>query len=183
MIKEIRDKCPGDYFDLIESFDNSMSNFSFDVKTMVTIRIPVVLKAIFEHRTGETIEEVICHSCYNGKITIFKDKLRISSDLLLKFLDSSINYVVGVFEELFRKPEIKHKSTLMAVGVGFKSSVVIKAMIQRFPNLTVIVPKDPDLVVLKGAVMYGFDPEITTRVVCINAFYQFDKIVTYVDLR
>lgn len=167
VIKEFRDNYPCLYFDLIETFDNIKSNFVVDKPCIVTIRIPIELEAIFETFTGETLEEALIDSSYNGKVIIKQNKLRIRRDLFRKFFDHSINYVLGVFEELFRKPEIKYITTLMAVGVGCESSVVINAMIQRFPNLTVIVPKEPDLVVLKGAVLYGLDTQKITIMVCI----------------
>lgn len=167
VIKEFRDNYPGLYFDLIEKFDNSKSNFSVEESRMVTIPIPFVLVEIFETFTGKTLKEALIDSSYNGTVIIISDKLKIRRDLFCKFFDYSINYVLGVFEELFRKPEIKYITTLMAVGVGCESSVVINAMIQRFPNLTVIVPKEPDLVVLKGAVLYGLDTQKITIMVCI----------------
>ncbi|VDI45415.1 Hypothetical predicted protein [Mytilus galloprovincialis] len=153
---------------VILSMFGNKSNFSVEESRMVTIRIPFVLVEIFETFTGETLKEALIDSSYNGTVIINIDKLKIRRDLFCKFFDYSINYVLGVFEELFRKPEIKYITTLMAVGVGCESSVVINAMIQRFPNLTVIVPKEPDLVVLKGAVLYGLDTEKITIMKCMS---------------
>ncbi|CAG2193276.1 unnamed protein product [Mytilus edulis] len=92
VIKEIRDKHPSEYFDFMTTFEHKKTSFSVDEKSMVTVRIPVVWKDVFERLTGETLEETL-------------------------------------------------------------------------PNTSYKVPKDPGLAVLKGAVLYGFEPQaITERV-------------------
>ncbi|XP_071124204.1 uncharacterized protein [Mytilus edulis] len=93
------------------------------------------------------------------------------------FFDYSINNVLKVLEELFRKPEITNINTLLAVGGDFESSVIIEAIEQKFPNLTVIVPKDPDLAVLKGAVMYGFEPYKITKKTTTYRFTEYTQKV------
>lgn len=165
VIKEIRDKHPSEYFDFMTTFEHKKTSFTTDEKSMVTVRIPVVWMEVFKDNTGETLEEALLDSSYNGKVTINKDKLRMKYELFRKFFDYSINNVLKVFEDLFKKPAIANIRTLLAVGGYSESSVLINAIKQKFPNLTVIVPKDPGLAVLKGAVLYGFEPHaITERV-------------------
>jgi hypothetical protein len=51
------------------------------------------------------------------------------------------------------------------VGGYSDSPLLIGAIKDKFPNLSVIVPRDPGLAVLKGAVLYGCEPHsITERV-------------------
>lgn len=165
VIKEIRDKHPSEYFDFMTTFEHKKTSFSVDEKSMVTVRIPVVWKDVFERLTGETLEETLPNTSYKGKVNLNKDKLRMSNELFRKFFDYSINNVLRVFEELFRKPAITNIRTLLAVGGYSESPVLINAIKEKFPNLTIIVPKDPGLAVLKGAVLYGFEPQaITERV-------------------
>lgn len=147
------------------TFEHKKTSFSVDEKTMITVRIPVVWKDVFEKLTGETLEETLPNTAYNGKVTINKDKLRMNNELFRKFFDYSINNVLRVFEDLFKKPTIANIRTLLAVGGYSESPVLINAIKKKFPNLTIIVPKDPGLAVLKGAVLYGFEPHaITERV-------------------
>lgn len=175
VIEEICDKHPSEFFDLMTTFEHKKTLFTVDEKSKVTIRISAVFMDTFKVITGETLEEALLNSTFNDTVKIRKDLLTISNDLFRKFFDCSINIVLGVFEELFRKPEIKNITTLLAVGGGFESSVLINATIQRFPNITVIVPEEPNLAVLKGAVLFGFEPLTITKMVCIFAFYLFDK--------
>ncbi|CAC5426225.1 unnamed protein product [Mytilus coruscus] len=83
-----------------------------------------------------------------------------------KFLTTLLSGpVIREIRDLSRKPAITNITTLLSVGGYSESPVLINAIKQKFPNLTVIVPKDPGLAVLKGAVLYGFKPHaITERV-------------------
>lgn len=167
VIKRIRDNCPSEYLDFLTSFEHKLTSFYVHKEPMVTIRIPVVWKDMFEQCTGETLEEALLNSSYKRKVYIKRDKLRISNDIFRQFIDFSTNYVLGLFEELFRKPATTNVTTLLAVGGDFESSILINAITQTFPNLTVIVPEDPDLAVLNGAVLYGFAPYKFTKMVCM----------------
>ncbi|XP_063416315.1 heat shock 70 kDa protein 12A-like [Mytilus trossulus] len=165
VIKEIRDKHPSEYFDFMTAFEHKKTSFSVDEKSMITVRIPVVWMEVFKDNTDETLEEAILDSAYNGKVTINKDKLRMKYELFRKFFDYSINNVLRVFEDLFQKPTIENIRTVLAVGGYSESPVLINTIKEKFPKLTIIVPKDPGLAVLKGAVLYGFEPQaITERV-------------------
>ncbi|XP_071126853.1 heat shock 70 kDa protein 12A-like isoform X2 [Mytilus edulis] len=165
VIKEIRDKHPSEYFDFMTAFEHKKTSFSVDEKSMITLRIPVVWMEVFKDNTDETLEEAILDSAYNGKVTMQKDKLRMKYELFRKFFDYSINNVLRVFEDLFKKPTIANIRTVLAVGGYSESPVLINAIKEKFPKLTIIVPKDPGLAVLKGAVLYGFEPQaITERV-------------------
>jgi molecular chaperone DnaK (HSP70) len=84
---------------------------------------------------------------------VANDKLRINNQLYRTFFDYSIENVLRVFKELFNKPEIANISTLLAVGGYSDSPLLIGAIKDKFPNLSVIVPRDPGLAVLKGAVL------------------------------
>jgi len=169
VIQEIRTKHPSEYFDLMSTFEQKKTSFTdkdpSDDKAWVTIRFPIVWMDTYEEHTGETLTEALPNTSFKGKIIVVNDKLRINNQLYRKFFDYSIENVLRVFEELFNNPEIANISTLLAVGGFSDSSLLIGAIKNKFPNLSIIVPRDPGLAVLKGAVLYGFEPHsITERV-------------------
>ncbi|CAC5399854.1 unnamed protein product [Mytilus coruscus] len=167
-VKEMHDKHPFEYFELMSSFEHKKTFFDVHKDSMVTIRLPFAWKEVFEANTDETIEKALLSSPYNRTVYINRDRLRISNELFRKFFDYSINNVLRVLDELFRKPAIINITALLAVGTDFELSVLINAIEQKCPNLTVIGPKDPDLAVLKGAVLYGFEPYTFTKMVWGN---------------
>ncbi|CAC5426221.1 unnamed protein product [Mytilus coruscus] len=169
VIIEIRTKHPSEYFDLMTNFEHKKTSLSIldpsEDKAMVTLRVPYIWLQVFKEINEESLQEALQNTMYNGRVVIHSDKLRINTKLFRTFFDFSINNVLRIFEDLFQKPEIANIKTVLAVGGYSESPVLIGSIKEKFPNLTVIVPKDPGLAVLKGAVLYGFEPHaITERV-------------------
>ena len=169
VIQEIRTKHPSEYFELMSTFEQKKTSFTdkdaSNHKAVVTLRVPMIWLNTFEEHTGETLTEALPNTVFNDKVIVANDKLRINNQLYRTFFDYSIENVLRVFEELFNKPEIANISTLLAVGGYSDSPLLIGAIKDKFPNLSVIVPRDPGLAVLKGAVLYGCGPHsITERV-------------------
>lgn len=169
VIQEIRTKHPSEYFALMSTFEQKKTSFTdkdpSDNNATVTIRVPIVWIDTYKEHTGETLTEALPNTTFKDKVVVVNDKLRINTQLYRAFFDYSIENVLRVFEELLNKPEISNISTLLAVGGYSDSPLLIGAIKKKFPNLSVIVPRDPGLAVLKGAVLYGFEPHsITERV-------------------
>ena len=169
VIREIQTKHPSEYFELMSAFEQKKTCFtdkdaSNDEGT-VTLRVPMIWLDTFKEQTGESLTEALPNTVFNKKVNVVNDKLRINNLLYGTFFDYSIENVLRVFEELFNKPEIANINTLLAVGGYSDSPLLIDAIKDKFPDLSVIVPRDPGLAVLKGAVFYGFEPHsITERV-------------------
>lgn len=168
VIHEIQNKHPSEYFDLMGAFELKKVAFTESASTehgMVTLRVPFVWMNVYEDQTGEPLSDSLEQSNFKDKVVVKNDKLRISNKLFRSFFDYSIENVLNVFTNLFKKPEMGNIGTLLAVGGYSESSVLIGAIKEKFPHLTIIVPKDPLLAVLRGAILYGFEPNcITERV-------------------
>jgi hypothetical protein len=71
---------------------------------------------------------------------------------------------------VFLPPGLATSSTLnevfecsnVAVGGHSASTVLIADIKTAFPDLSILVPIEPGMVVLKGAVLLGFEPELVT---------------------
>jgi hypothetical protein len=51
---------------------------------------------------------------------------------------------------------------LLAVGGHSASTFLTEAIKTAFPDLSILVPREPGMVVLKGAVLLGFEPQLVT---------------------
>jgi hypothetical protein len=64
---------------------------------------------------------------------------------------------------------------------GFSESEYVQKSIQTsFPDINVLIPEDPELAVMKGAVLFGFNPSVITARVAMytygtNSFIPFKK--------
>ena len=162
VINSVKENHAVEYFELMHTFEKAKTNFTND-SSKVTLRIPLVWLKKYTEITEETLTEVIPQTNFKGKIKLIKDKLRIDPVLFRTFFDYSINNVTDALESLFQKEELTDVDTLLAVGGFSESKILIDAIKEKLgPDIAVIVPNDPGLAVLRGAVLYGFEPEIIT---------------------
>lgn len=69
-------------------------------------------------------------------------------------------------KEIFYKPKLSDVSIFFAVGEHPESALIKETLQTSFPEKKIVIPTDPSLSVLKGAVIYGFEPEIIASRVC-----------------
>lgn len=162
VINAVKDHHPVEYYELMANFECAKVNFT-EGTMQVTVRIPFVWLQKYEKITGEILNEVIQKTTFNNKIKIVSDKLRIDHTLFRSFFDYSIVNVTKELDRLFRKKELTDVQKLFSVGGFSHSSILMDAIKETLgPEIDVIIPKDPGLAVLKGAVMCGFEQEIIT---------------------
>ncbi|VDI28525.1 Hypothetical predicted protein [Mytilus galloprovincialis] len=88
------------------------------------------------------------------------DKVQLSKELFLSLFSSTTSKIVHLIKENLKNPKCKDLSMLLLVG-GFSESVVVQNTIKKaFHDKTVIIIPDSSTAVLRGAVMYGHNPNI-----------------------
>jgi hypothetical protein len=151
------DKNAADFVDMFREFELKKRCFSGKEK-QITIKIPVSLKETFEEETEESIQDVLSQSAYSGKMKWTSDKLRINSNLFATLFDVVTKNIVEHLSNLLREPEVMGTTNIIMVG-GFSESCIIQTKVKEaFPDMTVIIPTEAGLSVLKGAVIFGHKP-------------------------
>lgn len=105
------------------------------------------------------------NSEYSDRITIESGKMRLAPDFARSLFIKSSESIILKIESVLNQNEAANISVLLLVG-GFSESEIVQDKIrQAFSKRTVITPKDPTLAVLKGAVLFGHQPDVvTTRI-------------------
>ncbi|KAL3880726.1 hypothetical protein ACJMK2_032943 [Sinanodonta woodiana] len=154
-----------DYLDMYREFETKKRAISGDIVGKVTFKIPIALKDIFEETTGEDIKDAIAQTRYSEQLSWTGDKLRINADLMKCLFDSAISGMTNHLRQLFNEPTVKGTDTILLVG-GFSDSPLLQEAVRKtFPDKRLIIPQDAGLAVLKGAVIFGHQPEsISARV-------------------
>lgn len=151
------DENAADFVDMFREFELKKRGFSGKEK-QITIKLPVSLKETFEKETEESIQDVLSQSSYSGKMKWMGDKLRINCNLFATLFDVATKNIVEHLNNLLREPEVKGTTNIIMVG-GFSESAMIQAKVKEgFPDMTVIIPSEAGLSVLKGAVIFGHMP-------------------------
>ncbi|XP_052089534.1 heat shock 70 kDa protein 12A-like isoform X1 [Mytilus californianus] len=170
VINEVKNNNPSDYYQLLYNFEHTKTSFTDEhskhPNDKQTLRVPYSWLQHFKIITDCELEETVKQSTYKGKITISRDKLRIKNELFRTFFDYSLQHIVEKMEELLKKKQLEGVETILIVGGHSNSTVLTNAIYKNFGNkYGIVIPKNPDIAVMKGAVLFGFNPEmITSRV-------------------
>ncbi|CAC5408689.1 unnamed protein product [Mytilus coruscus] len=164
VMKYFVENSQSEYFELRHDIERMKESLS-DTSSKVTIRLPISLLQAYKSVNKQSLstDQHAGQHKHHKYIKLNKEKLRIPNEIFRSFYDPSIYRVTNELEFLFSKQEFADVKMLLAVG-GFSQSNILKdAISQKLgPYIRVIVPEDPEVAVLKGAVLYGFEPEIVT---------------------
>ncbi|XP_062618636.1 heat shock 70 kDa protein 12B-like [Saccostrea cucullata] len=154
-----------DSVDFYRDFEIKKRRITVDIQGNVYIFIPISLVKTFEQKAGKNIKEAIENSIYSGKITFRNNKFRIEAEVIQSLFEDAVNQIVDHVRDALKKPDISDTNNIIMVG-GFSESPILQDVIkQSFPDMRVIIPSDPELAVVKGAVLFGCNPvTISSRI-------------------
>ena len=69
-------------------------------------------------------------------------------------------------QQLIDNDQLKDVSNIVLVGGYAESKLLQDCIKSKFSSKTVIIPNQPGLAVLKGAVIFGHDPSIIAERIC-----------------
>ncbi|XP_061167539.1 heat shock 70 kDa protein 12A-like [Saccostrea echinata] len=145
----------GDFLDIERSFEVKKRDAKSEIHGNVTIRIPFNLveisKAEFPNLAEHTAEVF-----GTDEVSVMWDKIKINSEIFQTFFRKSIDGITDYMNEIIK--EIPNISMILLVGGFAESSILQTSIKNRFMEQNLIIPEQPGLSVVKGAVMYGYNP-------------------------
>lgn len=168
MLRELQNEKTYAYMDLMREFETSKRVVNPDAGTdsKVTITIPyVVLNDLCKEIHDQELKDVIQESTLGDDITSVNDKLRIKASYFKSLFGNTIEDIVQHIKNILEKPEAKDVSKLLLVGGFSECGLIQEAVKKAFPDKRVIIPEEAGLAVLKGAVIFGHQPDsISSRI-------------------
>lgn len=147
---------PKEYLDLIQHFEE-LKKYSQN-QTDVRIPLPInILKSLYQDKS---IDQVVEESIHGTSVSIKKNDLVLSSRLFKGIFQRAIEKIVSILKAKLNEEPIRDVKHIFLVG-GFANSQILQdAITSEFSKERVVihVPIDCDLIVLKGAVIYGHTP-------------------------
>ncbi|KAL4230276.1 hypothetical protein ACF0H5_010661 [Mactra antiquata] len=185
---------PDDFLSLMDNFEIKKQAIEPNGSRQVTFSIPVSLSQAYKDFNNiDFIDETKLSENLQGKIQFKQDKLKVDSDVVEGFFDE-VCEMIGVIAKGFYDQQGDTKvSKILMVGGFCQSKMLQKKIRALFPKLKMIIPEDASMAVVKGAVLFGFNPAMITSRVCkktygIKAYKQWesaldppDKKVRYDD--
>ena len=180
VLAQFKSRCDYDHLHLLRDFEIKKRDISPSKDKKFILRIPECLRNLTLHITGQTIKDKIAFSSYEGRMKLTNDKMTISADIGKELFRVVINSVVEKVGTLFEEPNVMETNTILMVG-GFSQSPLLQdAMRSKFSDKKIIIPKDAGLAVVKGAVIFGYDPSAITERVC-KYTYGVAVSATYIE--
>ena len=148
----------GDYIELFQDFENIKRKTDTTQQSRVTMRMPGSLRELYEKIRKKTLKKAIEESENSESIKWEGNKLRFTIAFYEDFFSSACAGIIQHVHDLLGKPKMKGTNTILMVG-GFSESPILQARIkQEFQDCKIVIPNEPSLAVLKGAVNFGHDP-------------------------
>lgn len=148
------------YIDLIRDFESKKRMINPDTKK-VTMLIPIAtLNKLCERHLDKSFQSVIASSSYSESIVTRNDKLRIDASVLRNLFDKTIASIILLIKEILQMESATSLNKIILVG-GFSNCVLVQEAVRReFPNCRVIIPFEPGVSVLQGAVLFGHKSDV-----------------------
>jgi len=149
-----------EYCELFRDFEMKKRKKS-SLDERVILKVPVELNELFQAKHDKTIQNHLASSpTYKNHIEWVKGKLILEPDVANTLFENACKSAANHLKSLFEKQEVKDVPTILMVG-GFSECLMLQDAVRRaLPGKQVIIPPEPGIVVLKGAVMFGHDPSV-----------------------
>ena len=162
-LKKLSEEYKSDHLFLYRNFESIKRKLDRQLSQKRVLRIPPTFVKCAEGAAA--FRKKIEQSQYKGKVELkTKDKLALDDSIIKDMFAQSRDNIVHKVKSLFENSENRDINLLILVG-GFSESALIANEVRKvFPLKSVIVPPEPSLAVLKGAVLFGHNPQtITSR--------------------
>lgn len=167
LLKELQNDYPDDYFEMMKTIEQKKCSYKTSAdQDKIALKIPVSLFKAFEEGYDCELGTDLENTPFANSVKVERDKLFISKDLFKSFFDKSIKNVVETIKEILVSSEMLNLNIILLVGGYAESPLLTETIADAFPDKKVVVPANPVLSVLEGAIIYGFEPDMIVSRVC-----------------
>ncbi|XP_060586881.1 heat shock 70 kDa protein 12A-like [Ruditapes philippinarum] len=161
-----------DFLDLQRELETAKRLVKPTTDDKITMRVPVSISEIYRKMMKEEVTDALDASRYKGKIKWNADKMRIDPGIFKSFFKPCTEKLIAHLNYLMKKPDVQGTSIFLMVGGFSESDIMQTAVTDAFPKVSVVVPEDAGLTIVKGAVIFGHKP-ITNRITARKAKYTY----------
>lgn len=164
---------PEDILEIKRKFEAKKRGIKESQKTKTTIPYPASLfRTYTDIRKSDSIQEDLKKSVHGKTVTVSNEKLRYEPKIIKKFFVNSIESIISHVRDLLAttKRQRRHIGSILMVGGFSDSPILVERVKKEFSDLEIISPQDAVLAVLKGAVMFGHNPELISERICPRTY-------------
>ncbi|XP_062571661.1 uncharacterized protein LOC134233693 isoform X2 [Saccostrea cucullata] len=124
---------------------------------------------------GKTYKNLIQESPFADIVKVRVGKLVFEPKMVERIFDMTLSHLFTTVDKILGSPNTHGVNDIILVGGFSQSEIIVKQFEKRFRRYKVIIPTDPGLAVLKGAVMFGQNINIITSRISPHT-YGFDTM-------
>lgn len=142
----------------------------------VNIQIPASLIVAFEETTGNNLNRALLKTKFANKISFFGSKCRIMPEIFQSLFSEAGTNMVQLVSQAMTESGLLNIANIILVGLFSKSAIFQDIIKKSFPTHHVIIPEDGNLVVVKGAAIFGQKPVTVDRV---NSIFLTNQAISF----
>lgn len=147
----------GDLLTLHKEFESKKRVFDPFSQDSVAIKVPAILRRIYEVNAKQPLQLKVDNSEYGDLVKMHGDNINIDPEIFNGFFKVAGEQIATHVMKVLSSKKGRSVKTMVMVG-GFAQAASIQALMRRkFPDMTILMPSEPELAVLKGAVLYGLE--------------------------
>lgn len=161
-MKRFKKEQMADYFDVQREFEIKKRNITTNSQGKITFRVSASLREIYQEVENSDLKMKVIAMGLADKVTFTGDKLRLDVSIVQDWFEAPINEIVAHVQHLLAEIKMKNVQRILLVG-GFGECQLVHDNLKRnIPNKSIIIPNEPGLAVLKGAVRFGHMPNVVS---------------------
>ena len=175
---EFRRSHPSDWLELMNDFEVKKRSERVMTGELTRIRLPANFINLLRHENGGDFNNIIRQNLWPQykieEVKISKDYLCLGPNIVKHFFEPAIESIVRHLKKLLKQNALRDIKLLFLVG-GFSESPLLQARIrEEFESqYSILIPRDAQTAVVKGAVMFGKRPNIVVER-CLSETYGTD---------
>lgn len=152
---------PAGWVDLMIAFEAKKRTANTAKSNPLNISLPFSFIDLYGKITGKNVETAIKEFGNPDVKWSSQGMLRLGPAAMHQLFVPVLNKIIQHVKEMLAKPDLAGISFLFLVG-GFAESALLQSEMRSAfgDRVRVIIPQDPGLAILKGAVMFGLDPTV-----------------------
>ncbi|KAK3085591.1 hypothetical protein FSP39_005798 [Pinctada imbricata] len=148
------------YTDLVREFEVTKRNVKPNNNGKISMMIPyITIEELCQSIHGKGLKEVLAKSVMAKHVGVTGNKLRFESQVMEGIFRAVTSEIIEYITLVLGQPEVQGVERFLLVGGFSESAMVQNAIRDAFPGKRLIIPDEPGLAVLKGAVLYGNEPQ------------------------
>ncbi|XP_052068655.1 heat shock 70 kDa protein 12A-like isoform X2 [Mytilus californianus] len=165
VIETLKKEYTSCYFDLVRGFEilkRKIGNRKSS-RPKINFQIPVAaLDTLCQRFLEKSFTQMLADSEYKDSLTLISDKLQMDKQVVISLFKNTTEHIIEEIQMTLRQTEPSDVTHFLLVGGFSESDIVQNALKEAFPDKEIIIPDDPTLAVVRGAVLFGHTPDFVS---------------------